>query len=184
MKLLNACLVATTILHSSVLLANEAQDERTAARAAVYQENPFLRKAVGRVQGFGNAMSIAVANRMYSRTDTAALADAKNLATIEKHGDGVWLVRFPWVNVAVFETEKDSFLSIPPMRRQVRHCLLRFAPSAINPYTPSSIPTTISIICWALGHCSRLVRNRRSSPPLYSRTRSSETFAVANSLRD
>ena len=110
MKLLNACLVATTILHSSVLLANEAQDERTAARAAVYQENPFLRKAVGRVQGFGNAMSIAVANRMYSRTDTAALADAKNLATIEKHGDGVWLLRFPWVNVAVFETREGLVL--------------------------------------------------------------------------
>lgn len=110
MKLLNACLVATTILHCSVLLANEPQDERTVARAAVYQENPFLRKAVGRVQGFGNAMSIAVANRMYSRTDDAALADAKNLATIEKHGDGVWLLRFPWVNVAVFETREGLVL--------------------------------------------------------------------------
>ncbi len=86
------------------------EDERAAARLAVYRENPFLRQAVSRVDGFGNVTSFAIANRMYSRTDPAALADAAQKLSIEKQADGVWLLRFPWVNVAVFETRDGLVL--------------------------------------------------------------------------
>lgn len=109
-KILAAFLVAGLVFQSSMSFADEAQDERAAARATVYRENPFLRKAVSRVDGFGNVTSIAIANRMYSRTDPAALTDARSLSTIEKHGEGIWLLRFPWVNVAVFETREGLVL--------------------------------------------------------------------------
>ncbi|MGA0735575.1 MAG: MBL fold metallo-hydrolase, partial [Steroidobacteraceae bacterium] len=87
-----------------------SQPNREAARIALYRENPFLRQAVGRVGGFGNTFSAAIANRMYSRTDSAALSDAARLLSIEQHGDGTWLLRFPWVNVAVFETTEGLVL--------------------------------------------------------------------------
>lgn len=85
-------------------------ERRAAARAAVYREHPFLRQAVSRVGGFGNATSIAIANRMYSRTDAAAIADATDKLVVEEQGPGAWLLRFPWVNVAVFETSAGLVL--------------------------------------------------------------------------
>lgn len=83
---------------------------RAAARTAIYRENPFLAKAVGRVGGFGNAFSAPVANHMYSRDFAPALADARDKLTVEPHGEGTWLLRFPWVNVAVFETREGLVL--------------------------------------------------------------------------
>lgn len=77
---------------------------RAKARAAIYRENPFLLAAVSRVGGFGNAASASIANRMYSRSFAPALADAADKLIIEPQGPGTWLLRFPWVNVAVFET--------------------------------------------------------------------------------
>ena len=83
---------------------------RAAARAAVYRENPFLREAVGRVGGFGNSMSAAIANRMHSRSFGPALEDAARMLQVEPQGPGTWLLRFPWVNVAVFETTEGLVL--------------------------------------------------------------------------
>ena len=77
---------------------------RAAARAALYREHAFLRAAVGRVGGFGNPMSTAVANRMYSRSFAPAIEDSARMLQVEPQGPGAWLLRFPWVNVAVFET--------------------------------------------------------------------------------
>jgi alkyl sulfatase BDS1-like metallo-beta-lactamase superfamily hydrolase len=93
-----------------LIVSSSHASERVATRTKVYQENPFLRQAVGRVGGFGNTMSAAIANRMHSRTDPAALADAANMLSIETHGPGRWLLRFPWVNVAVFETREGLVL--------------------------------------------------------------------------
>ena len=83
---------------------------RTAARAALFRENPFLAQAVGRVGGFGNAFSAPIANHMYSRDFAPALADARDKLTVDRHGEGTWLLRFPWVNVAVFETRAGLVL--------------------------------------------------------------------------
>jgi len=83
---------------------------RAAARAAIYRENPFLLAAVSRVGGFGNVASASIANRMYSREFAPALADAANKLVIEPQGPGTWLLRFPWVNVAVFETSAGLVL--------------------------------------------------------------------------
>ncbi|MFM2111049.1 MAG: hypothetical protein RLZZ372_1973 [Pseudomonadota bacterium] len=83
---------------------------RAAVRAAIYRENPFLLAAVSRVGGFGNVASASIANRMYSRKFAPALADAANKLVIEPQGPGTWLLRFPWVNVAVFETSAGLVL--------------------------------------------------------------------------
>jgi len=83
---------------------------RAAARAAIYREDPFLLAAVSRVGGFGNVASASIANRMYSREFAPALADAANKLVIEPQGPGTWLLRFPWVNVAVFETSAGLVL--------------------------------------------------------------------------
>jgi len=83
---------------------------RVAARTAIFRENPFLITAVSRVGGFGNLPSNAIANHMYSRTYAPALADAANLLRIEPQGVGTWVLRFPWVNVAVFETSAGLVL--------------------------------------------------------------------------
>ncbi|MFZ9059633.1 MAG: MBL fold metallo-hydrolase [Steroidobacteraceae bacterium] len=85
-------------------------ERRAATRAALYREHAFLRQAVGKVGGFGNPMSLAIANRMYSRTDAAALEDAAAKLLIEPQGPGTWLLRFPWVNVVVFETRAGLVL--------------------------------------------------------------------------
>lgn len=83
---------------------------RAAARNAVYRENPFLMQAVGRVGGFGNTASAAIANRMYSRDFAPAIEDAARKLVVEPQGPGAWLLRFPWVNVAVFETSAGLVL--------------------------------------------------------------------------
>ena len=83
---------------------------RAAARAALYREHAFLRAAVGRVGGFGNPMSAAVANHMYSRSFAPAIEDSARMLQVEPQGTGTWLLRFPWVNVAVFETTEGLVL--------------------------------------------------------------------------
>lgn len=105
-----SALVTLSARSEPASIQSSSQPNREAARIALYRENPFLRQAVGRVGGFGNTFSAAIANRMYSRTDSAALADAARLLSIEQHGDGTWLLRFPWVNVAVFETTEGLVL--------------------------------------------------------------------------
>ncbi|NBO74925.1 MAG: MBL fold metallo-hydrolase, partial [Gammaproteobacteria bacterium] len=92
------------------LAVDRTRGARAAARAAIYRENPFLLAAVSRVGGFGNVASASIANRMYSREFAPALADAANKLVIEPQGPGTWLLRFPWVNVAVFETSAGLVL--------------------------------------------------------------------------
>ncbi|VVN96251.1 MBL fold metallo-hydrolase [Pseudomonas fluorescens] len=60
--------------------------------------------------GFGGPVSAAIANHMYSRTHQAAIDDARSMLTIEQQGKGTWLLRFPFVNVAVFETTEGLVL--------------------------------------------------------------------------
>ena len=82
-----------------------------AARAAVARDNPQLMRAIQRGGAFsGEAFSQAIANQMYSRTDAAAIADARAMLKVEPQGPRTWLLRLPFVNVAVFETDAGLVL--------------------------------------------------------------------------
>lgn len=60
--------------------------------------------------GFGGQVSAAIANHMYSRTNQPAIDDARTMLTVEPQGKGTWLLRLPFVNVAVFETRDGLVL--------------------------------------------------------------------------
>jgi alkyl sulfatase BDS1-like metallo-beta-lactamase superfamily hydrolase len=47
---------------------------------------------------------------MYSRTDAAAIADARKMLSIQEQGPRTWLLRLPFVNIAVFETDAGLVL--------------------------------------------------------------------------
>ena len=80
------------------------------ARAQVYKSNPYLVKSIMLGGGFGTELSYAIANQMYSRTNAAAIADARAKLKIEPLGPRTWLLRFPIVNVVVFETDAGLVL--------------------------------------------------------------------------
>ncbi|MEC5214580.1 glyoxylase-like metal-dependent hydrolase (beta-lactamase superfamily II) [Polaromonas sp. CG_9.5] len=81
-----------------------------AARAQVYKANPELVKSIMRGGGFGTELSYAIANHMYSRTNAPAIADARAKLKIEPLAERTWLLRFPIVNVVVFETDEGLVL--------------------------------------------------------------------------
>ena len=81
-----------------------------AARAAVFKANPQLIQSIMLGGGFGTELSYAIANHMYSRTDAGAIADARAKLKVEPHDARTWLLRFPIVNVAVFETDEGLVL--------------------------------------------------------------------------
>ena len=81
-----------------------------AARAAVVRENPLLMRVIARGGSFSSEFSQAIANKMYSRTDEAAIADARAKLKVEAQGPRSWLLRLPFVNIAVFETDAGLVL--------------------------------------------------------------------------
>lgn len=81
-----------------------------AARANVYKSNPELVKSIMLGGGFGTELSFAIANHMYSRTNAGAIADARAKLKIEELAPRTWLLRFPIVNVVVFETDEGLVL--------------------------------------------------------------------------
>ena len=81
-----------------------------AARAEVARENPALMRAIARGGAFSSEFSQAIANQMYSRTDAAAIADARAKLKVEPQGPRTWLLRLPFVNIAVFETDEGLVL--------------------------------------------------------------------------
>lgn len=81
-----------------------------AAKKEVYTSNPQMLKSIMVGGGFGSEISMAIANRMYSRTNAAAIADARAKLKIEPQGPRTWLLRFPIVNVVVFETDEGLVL--------------------------------------------------------------------------
>lgn len=81
-----------------------------AARAQVFKANPQMARSIVEGGGFGSELSYAVANSMYSRTDQAAINDARAKLKIEAVAPRTWLLRFPIVNVVVFETDEGLVL--------------------------------------------------------------------------
>ena len=53
---------------------------------------------------FNRALSLS------SRTNAAAIADARDGMSVEQHGDRSYLIRFPFVNVAAFDTDDGLVL--------------------------------------------------------------------------
>lgn len=81
-----------------------------AARAEVVRESPALMRAIMRGGAFSSEFSQSIANQMYSRTDETAIADARAKLKVEPHGPRTWLLRLPFVNIAVFETDEGLVL--------------------------------------------------------------------------
>lgn len=78
-------------------------------RALLLREHPELVAALQRGAGFGGAASAAIANRMHSR-DAAAIADARAKTRVEAQGPRTWLIRMPFVNAVLFETDAGLVL--------------------------------------------------------------------------
>ena len=124
------------------------------ARGELIRENPYLAAdATGKVGGFGGARSLAIAGHMRSRTNAAALADAAAGLVVEPHGRGTWLLRMPWVNVAVFETSAGLVLidsGYAPAGPALRDALRKLSPKRVHTivYTHHHIDHMLG--AWAL----------------------------------
>jgi len=78
-------------------------------RMLLAREHGDILRHMLRNDGFGGASSPMIATAML--VDKPALvAEARAKMTIEKHGQGMWLLRFPYVNVAVIETRRGVVL--------------------------------------------------------------------------
>jgi len=91
---------------------SEQDLQRYAIRAELFREYPHIPAAMAHSAnaGFGGDSSRAIGTHMYSRTDAAAIADARAKLKIEEHGKGTWLLRLPYVNIVVFETSEGLVL--------------------------------------------------------------------------
>jgi len=103
-----------------------SQDDKLVrqGRALIAREYPDVLRNVFRNDGFGGPGSQKIANSML--VDSPALvAAAKAGMTVERHGDGMWLIRFPYVNVALIETKRGlvifdtGYASIGPVLAEV-----------------------------------------------------------------
>lgn len=93
-------------------------------RQLIAREHPDVMRHMGRNDGFGGPSSPAIARAMLSDTPEL-IAEARRKMVIEPQGPGMWLIRFPYVNVAVIET-RDSlvlfdsgYASIGPVLKDV-----------------------------------------------------------------
>ncbi len=106
-----ACSLSAGAHDENGITPSEAPNlEAILARATVYKANPQLVKSIMLGGGFGSELSFAIANHMYSRTNAEAIAHARAKLKIEQHGPRTWLLRFPIVNVVVFETDAGLVL--------------------------------------------------------------------------
>lgn len=108
-----------SLLCPSAILAHERNERsgsgsqnpaEAAAYAQVLKANPQMVQSIKQGGGFGSELSYAVANSLYSRTNQAAIDDARAKLKIEAVAPRTWLLRFPIVNVVVFETDEGLVL--------------------------------------------------------------------------
>jgi glyoxylase-like metal-dependent hydrolase (beta-lactamase superfamily II) len=124
-----------------------------AARAAVAREQPALVQAISRGGAFGGEFSRPIANRMYSRTDAAAIADAKAKVKVETHGPRTWLLRLPFVNVAVFDTDEGLVLidsGYAPAGPMLRELLRTLSPRPVHTIVHTHYHADHAWGAWAL----------------------------------
>lgn len=93
-------------------------------RVMIAREHPDVIRHMMRNDGFGGAGSAPIAQAMLSDSpDRIALA--RKAMVVEPHGPGMWLLRFPYVNVALIETKHGlvlfdtGYASIGPVLAEV-----------------------------------------------------------------
>lgn len=105
-------LIAALLLIGSASVAADSTltpsaDDQLAreGRVLLAREYPQVLAHVFRKDGFGGPPSPLIAQNMLSASPDRVAA-ARKAMTIERHGQGMWLLRFPYVNVAVIETKR------------------------------------------------------------------------------
>jgi glyoxylase-like metal-dependent hydrolase (beta-lactamase superfamily II) len=78
-------------------------------RGLLAQEHPDAIRHMMRNDGFGGSSSKIIATSMLSSAPDHVAAARAGLK-IERHGQGMWLLRFPYVNVALIETRRGLVL--------------------------------------------------------------------------
>jgi hypothetical protein len=78
-------------------------------RALLAREYPDVMKHMARQDGFGGPSSPPIARAMLSDAPEL-VAEATAKMTVQAMGKGTWLVRFPYVNVALIETRSGLVL--------------------------------------------------------------------------
>lgn len=104
-----------------------AEAELALGKRMLANEYPDILRLMARNDGFGGPSSSLIANRMQDRAPEL-VAEARSKMTIEPQGHGLWLIRFPYVNVVLVETD-DSLV------------LLDTGYAAIGPVLRDLIPT-------------------------------------------
>ena len=74
-------------------------------RMLIVREHPEVIARMMRNDGFGGAGAPLIAQAMLSASPER-IAIARKAMTVERHGQRMWLLRFPYVNVAVIETKR------------------------------------------------------------------------------
>lgn len=93
-------------------------------RALLAREYPQVMRHMARNDGFGGPSSPPIARAMLSAAPEL-VAEARAKMTVEPHGPGLWLIRFPYVNVALIETRRGlvvfdtGYASIGPVLAEV-----------------------------------------------------------------
>jgi len=78
-------------------------------RERVLLERPEVAAAMLRGGGFGGEYSARIASHMFGR-DPEAIAEAREKMRIEAPAPRTWLIRLPWVNAVLFETDAGLVL--------------------------------------------------------------------------
>ncbi len=84
--------------------------DMTALRIEMVARDPELMEGIMRGGAFGNQWSTAVAGNMLNRHHGRAIDDANAMTSIEEVTERTWLVRMPFVNSVVFETDDGLVL--------------------------------------------------------------------------
>lgn len=138
-----------------------------AVRSQVFKANPQLVKSIMLGGGFGTELSYAIANHMYSRTNAAAIADARAKLKIEALAPRTWLLRFPIVNVVVFETDAGLVLidsGYAPAGPALLDALKQISTKTVHTVVLTHIHADHAFGAWALlaaGMTPRIVTEER-----------------------
>lgn len=128
--------------------------EIVAAKKRVFGGNPVLMRSIKRGGDFGSGdFSLEIANHMYSRTDAKAIADARAMMRVEPQGPRQWLVRFPFVNVTVFETDAGLVLvdsGYAPAGPALRDALAKLSDKPVHTVIFSHYHADHCLGAWAL----------------------------------
>ena len=107
--LVGLALILAAPVQAQAELPDQIELQVQQGRALIMREHPEVLRHMMRKDGFGGPASAAIARSMLS-DDPSLVAAARAAMTIEPHGRGMWLLRFPYVNVALIETRRGLVL--------------------------------------------------------------------------